>query len=110
MRSYGSRSLFRNTLSLPLGLSFTRYLPENEFLQLPTDGKEQVLLAVAVLDPASLGAVEGLKPVSASDLERNSPPLRFPRLFNSAVPALFTSALLRKAGSRAMSGSTRTAF
>lgn len=70
MRSYGSRSLFRNTLSLPFGLSYTRYLPENEFLQLPPDGKEQVLLAVAVLDPASLGSVEGLKPVSASDLEK----------------------------------------
>jgi len=70
MRSYGSRYLFRNTLSLPLGLSFTRYLPESEFLQLPADGKEQVLLAVAVLDPASLGAVEGLKRVSVSELEK----------------------------------------
>jgi uncharacterized membrane protein YfhO len=70
MRSYGSRSLLRNTLSLPLGISFTRYLPENQFFQLPTDGKEQVLLAVAVLDPASVGAVEGIKPVSASDLEK----------------------------------------
>jgi uncharacterized membrane protein YfhO len=70
MRSYGSRYLFRNTLSLPLGLSFSRYLSEKEFLQLPADGKEQVLLAVAVLDPASLGVVEGLKPVSASDLEK----------------------------------------
>ena len=70
MRSSGSRHLFRNTLSLPLGLGFTRYLPENEFLQLPRDGKEQVLLAVAVLDPASLAAVEGLKPVSASELEK----------------------------------------
>jgi uncharacterized membrane protein YfhO len=70
IRSYGNRSLFRNTLSLPLGLSFTRYLPESEFLQLPRDGKEQVLLAVAVLDPASLGAVEGLKPVTAADLEK----------------------------------------
>jgi uncharacterized membrane protein YfhO len=68
MRSYGSRYLLRNTLSLPLGLGFTRYLPENEFLRLPADGKEQVLLAVAVLDPVSLGAVEGLKPVTASDL------------------------------------------
>jgi uncharacterized membrane protein YfhO len=70
MRSYGNRYLFRNTLSLPLGLSYTRYLPESEFLQLPRDGKEKVLLAVAVLDPANLGAVEGLKPVTASDLEK----------------------------------------
>lgn len=70
MRTYGSRYLLRNTLSLPLGLSFTRYLPENEFLRLPAEGKEQVLLAVAVLDPASLGAVEGLQRVSASDLEK----------------------------------------
>ena len=70
IRSYGSRSLLRNTLSLPLGLSFTRYLPEKEFLRLPPDGKEQVLLAVTVLDPASLGSVEGLQPVTASDLEK----------------------------------------
>lgn len=70
MRTYGSRYLLRNTLSLPLGLGFTRYLPENEFLKLPADGKEQVLLAVAVLDPASLSAVEGLQRVSASDLEK----------------------------------------
>jgi uncharacterized membrane protein YfhO len=70
MGSYGNRSLLRNSLSLPLGLSFTRYLPENQFLQLPTDGKEQVLLAVAILDPASLAAVEGLKPVSAWELEK----------------------------------------
>jgi uncharacterized membrane protein YfhO len=70
IRSYGNRYLFRNTLSLPLGLSYTRYLPESEFLQLPRDGKEKVLLAVAVLDPANLGAVEGLKPVTASDLEK----------------------------------------
>jgi uncharacterized membrane protein YfhO len=70
VRSYGSRSLFRNTLSLPLGLSYTRYLPESEFLQLPADGKEKVLLDVAVLDPASLGVAEGLTRVSASDLEK----------------------------------------
>jgi uncharacterized membrane protein YfhO len=70
MRTYGNRYLFRNTLSLPLGLSYTRYLPESEFLQLPRDGKEKVLLAVAVLDPTNLGAVEGLKLVTASDLEK----------------------------------------
>jgi uncharacterized membrane protein YfhO len=70
MRTYGNRYLFRNTLSLPLGLSYSRYLPESEFLQLPRDGKEKVLLAVAVLDPTNLGAVEGLKLVTASDLEK----------------------------------------
>jgi uncharacterized membrane protein YfhO len=70
MRSYENRQLIRNTLSLPLGLGFTRYLPESEFFRLPRDGKEQVLLAVAVLDPGVLGAVEGLKPVSASELEK----------------------------------------
>jgi uncharacterized membrane protein YfhO len=70
VRPYGGRSLLRNTLSLPLGLSYTRYLPENEFLELPRDGKEQVLLGVAVLDPTNLGAVEGLKRVTAADLEK----------------------------------------
>jgi uncharacterized membrane protein YfhO len=80
MGSYGNRQLVRNTLSLPLGLGFTRYLPESEFLRLPPDGKEQVLLAVAVLDPASLGAVEGLKPVTASELERE--------FTSSSIPAI----------------------
>lgn len=70
MRSYGSRYLFRNALSLPLGLGYTRYLPEREFLQLPIDGKEKAMLAVAILDPANLSAVEGLQPVTASDLEK----------------------------------------
>ena len=80
MRSYGSRYLFRNALSLPFGLSYTRYLPESEFLRLPSEGKEQVLLAVAVLDPTNLGVVEGLKPVTASDLERE--------LAASSIPAI----------------------
>jgi uncharacterized membrane protein YfhO len=70
MRTSGTRHLFRNTLSLPLGLSYTRYLPESEYLQLPQDGKEQVLLTVSVLEPASVGAVGGLQRVTASDLEK----------------------------------------
>jgi uncharacterized membrane protein YfhO len=78
IRPYGNSFLFRNALSLPLGLSFTRYLAENEFLKLPRDAKEQVLLAVAVLDPANLAAVEGLKPVTASDLENEFAASSFP--------------------------------
>ena len=80
VRPYGARSLLQNRLSLPLGLSYTRYLPESEFLQLPRDGKEQVLLAVAVLDPTNLAAVEGLKAVTASELEKE--------FIASSIPAI----------------------
>jgi uncharacterized membrane protein YfhO len=80
IRTYGNSHLFRNALSLPLGLGFTRYLPENEFLQLPRDGKEQALLAVAVLEPGSVAAFPGLPPISAADLQRE--------LAASSIPAI----------------------
>jgi hypothetical protein len=92
MRSYGNRQLVRNTLSLPLGLGFTRYISETEFLRLPPDGKEQVLLAVAVLDRDSAGAAEGLKQVSASELEREFTASSIPAMVQQRrVGALYLS-------------------
>lgn len=89
IRSYGNSSLLRNALSLPLGLSFTRYLPEEEFLRLPRDAKEQVLLAVAVLDPAGLAAAQGLKRVSVSDLEREFAATSIPEVIHQRRAGAF---------------------
>ncbi len=93
VRSYGSSSLLRNTLTRSRsGSAYTRYLTESEFLQLPRDGKEQVLLAVAVLDPAGLAAVEGLKPAAAPDLERAFTAASFPALIQQRrASALYLS-------------------
>jgi uncharacterized membrane protein YfhO len=92
IRKYGSSSLLRNAYSLPLGLSYTRYLTEGEFLHLTPDGKEQALLAVAVLDPAGLAAAEGLKPAAAPDLERAFTAASFPALIQQRrASALYLS-------------------
>ena len=78
IRTYGKAYLFRNALSVPFGLGFTRYLPEDEFLRLPPDGKEQLLLAAAVLEPNSAAAIEGLKQINPADLEQELAPSYFP--------------------------------
>jgi len=65
---YGRSHLFRNAFFLPFGLTYTRYLPENEFLQLSRDGKAQALLAVAVLEDNSLAAFNGLPRTNAAEL------------------------------------------
>jgi len=80
VRLYGSQHLLHNTFSLPLGLTFTRYLPEDEFRRLPRDGKEQVLLAAAILDSPNAAAVEGLTPITASELERELAASSFPAM------------------------------
>jgi hypothetical protein len=78
VRRYGSQHLLHNTSSLPFGLVFTRYLRDDEFLRLPRDGKEQVLLAAAVLDSPSAAVVGGLSPINASELERELAASSFP--------------------------------
>ena len=44
VKRYGKDHLFRNKLFLPLGLTFDRYLPEDEFRRLPGDQRQEVLL------------------------------------------------------------------
>ena len=69
VRNYDDAFLFRNARSLPLGLSFDRYLREESFLNLPTSEKADVLLQTAVLaaeaDPQKIGIVEA----TVADLE-----------------------------------------
>jgi len=80
IRMYGNSSLFRNAFSLPLGLTFDRYLPEKEFFQLPRDGKEQVILGAAILDSNTAETVAGIKAITVSELEKD--------LAASSVPAI----------------------
>ena len=80
IREYGKSHLFRNALSLPFGLGFTRYLAEDEFLQLPRDEKEQVLLATAVLEPSSSIAAGGVKQTNSAELQQELAASSFPAI------------------------------
>ncbi len=75
VRRYGKKYLFRNTLSVPLGLTFSQYIPEDEFRKLTREEKEQALLAVVVL---SRQEDQGLAQVSASELRREMAANSFP--------------------------------
>ena len=87
VRNYGNSHLFRNAFALPFGLTFTRYISQNQFLALPRDNKEQALLAVAVLDEKTIPLVEGLSLTTGSDLNKD--------LVASSVPTLIEQ---RRAG------------
>lgn len=89
VRRYDNSYLFRNALSLPFGLIFTRYLSESEFRQLPGDRKEQALLTVAVLADRSVSAAEGLKQISASELERELAAFSFPTIVEQRRASAF---------------------
>jgi uncharacterized membrane protein YfhO len=78
MTRYGDSHLFRNAFFLPLGLTYSRYLPEGEFLRLPPDGKAQALLAVAVLDDSSLASFGNLPRTNPAELEKELAASSFP--------------------------------
>lgn len=80
VRTYGRSHLFRNYSALPFGLTFTRYLPETEFLQLSRDAKEQLLLEAAVLDDATAAGLEGIAKAKAADLQADFAASSFPAL------------------------------
>jgi uncharacterized membrane protein YfhO len=69
VRRYGDSYLFRNQLSLPLGLTFSGYLPQDQFLQLSLDAKEQYLLATVILEPDQQAKVPRLKRLTVAELE-----------------------------------------
>ena len=72
MRRYGGSWLLRNQMFLPLGLTFDRYLSEDQFLQLSRDEKERALLAIAVIDPATCATARNLGKVTIGDLAEES--------------------------------------
>ncbi|MFN2623934.1 MAG: YfhO family protein [Chthoniobacterales bacterium] len=80
VRTYGNYYLLRNQFSLPLGLSYYRYLPQDQFLQLSQDEKEQALLMAAVLDEVERAKVPSLPATSPNDLQRE--------LTSSSYPAI----------------------
>jgi uncharacterized membrane protein YfhO len=69
LRQYGKYYLLRNNLFLPLGLTFTHYLPEDLFRQLSRDEKEQVLLVVAVLPNEKEAQKKGLQEITIPELK-----------------------------------------
>lgn len=80
IRPYGKHHLFRNNLFLPLGLTFTHYLPEDQFRQLPRDDKEQVLLAVAVLSSKEQAPEQGLALITVPELKIEMEASSFPAM------------------------------
>ncbi len=70
VKNYGKSYLFRNRLFLPLGLTFRQYLPEELFLQLRTNVKEDALLCAVVLSEKDARDYEELSPLSLSELRR----------------------------------------
>ena len=63
---------------LPLGLTFTHYLPEDLFRQLSRDEKEQVLLVVAVLSGEEEAQKKGLHEITIPELKTEMAASSFP--------------------------------
>jgi len=80
VRTYGNYYLLRNQLSLPLGLSYYRYLSQEQFLQLSQEEKEPVLLMAAVLDDVDRSKVPSLPATNINELQRE--------LASSSYPAI----------------------
>jgi uncharacterized membrane protein YfhO len=70
VRRYGDRYLFRNQLFLPFGLSFSQYIPEDMFLQLPSQAKAPVLLLAAVLSDKDAANEQGLSQLTIDELKQ----------------------------------------
>ena len=70
VRRYGDRYLFRNQLFLPFGLSFSHYIPEDMFLQLPSQAKAPVLLLAAVLSDKDAANEQGLSQLTIDELKQ----------------------------------------
>ena len=69
IRRHGNTYLFRNKMFLPLGLTFSRYLSESTFLQLPTWAKPQALLRAVVLPDTATADQSGLPQLTLDELK-----------------------------------------
>ena len=72
LERYGKDYLFRNTLSLPLGLTFDSYLTEDSFLKLSPPEKATALLRAAVLANEKEAEKQGLTPVQRFNLREDT--------------------------------------
>lgn len=70
IRRYGKDYLFRNQLFLPLGLTFSQFMAEDAFRQLPTEKKPEALLRTVVLSNRNEAEKYGLSQLSASEVEQ----------------------------------------
>ena len=71
VRQYGKDFLFRNELFLPLGLTYSRYMDQETFLQLPGGEKQEALLRAVVLPKESQAERQGLSELTIPELEEN---------------------------------------
>jgi uncharacterized membrane protein YfhO len=71
VRRYGKMFLLRNQLFLPLGLTYSRYMDEDTFRQLPRGGKQEALLRAVVLSNQDEPAKQGLSQLTVSELEQD---------------------------------------
>jgi membrane protein YfhO len=69
VRRYGAIYLFRYKFSLPFGLVFYHYIPEDIFLQLPSSMKPEALLHAAVLSAQSVADKPRLSQLSLDELK-----------------------------------------
>jgi hypothetical protein len=67
---YSDTYLFRNRMFLPLGLTFTDYIAESTFLQLPSAAKWDTLLRAVVISDKSVADQTGLSELTFGDLRR----------------------------------------
>ena len=72
LQRYGPDYLFRNAYFVPLGLTFDRYLSEDDFRQLPTYAKAAVLLRTVVLQNPGDGERMGLSAITLEDLDQET--------------------------------------
>jgi len=70
VRRYNDVYIFRNNLSLPFGVVFTRYIPEDVFFQLAGATKGPALLHAAVLSATNVINKSGLSLLSLDELEQ----------------------------------------
>jgi hypothetical protein len=70
VKRYGSIYLFRNKAFLPFGITFVRYFPEDQFLQMPKWAKSQALLHAAVLSDKDVPGKAGLSPITLDELKQ----------------------------------------
>jgi hypothetical protein len=70
MKRYNDIYVFRNRLFLPLGLTFSRYLPEEVFLALPSGVKPGALLQAVVLGDRSIADEHGISELTFAELKQ----------------------------------------
>jgi hypothetical protein len=70
VKNYDKIYLFSNRLFLPLGLTFSRYLPEEVFLSLPSNVKPGALLQAVVFADKSIADKHGLSELTFEELKQ----------------------------------------